>query len=189
MGRSHYAKSLELARREDFLSMTASVLWQSADLVLLEGDFTEAIAMYREGAQLFREWGYQGGVADILCRLGQIALRQNDTINAQQFYAESLAICKELEHSAIQIDGLLDCILGFAGIAGISGQDMRAANLFGAHDAAADRHKRKLTDFTHQVIDPIIAAVREHLGDERFQAEWKVGRKMTLEQALELAHE
>jgi hypothetical protein len=34
---------------------------------------------------------------------------------------------------------------------------------------------------------PIVSAVRERLGEDRFEVEWDEGRKLTLEQALVLS--
>jgi hypothetical protein len=44
-----------------------------------------------------------------------------------------------------------------------------------------------MSDISHQVFDPLVASTRERLGDTEFNRLWAEGRKLTLEQALELA--
>jgi len=96
---------------------------------------------------------------------------------------ESLTLLRELKILQSQVY----CLAGYAGAAGIDGQDERAAGLFGATEAAAEKLDLKLDDVDRQTYDPIIAVVHERLGEEVFQATWSEGRKLNLEQAIELA--
>ncbi len=51
----------------------------------------------------------------------------------------------------------------------------------------AERTDSVMSDISHQVFDPLIAGIRERLGEAEFNRLWAEGRKLTLEQALELA--
>jgi hypothetical protein len=46
-----------------------------------------------------------------------------------------------------------------------------------------------MDDLEHKSYDPIIAAVRERLGEAEFKRLWDEGRMLTLEQAIELAQQ
>jgi len=81
------------------------------------------------------------------------------------------------------------CLAGFAGVAALAGQDERAARLFGAVEAAAQRLALKMDDLDRMTYDPMIAAVRGRLGEASFNAAWAAGRAMTLEQALACAQQ
>jgi hypothetical protein len=114
-----------------------------------------------------------------------VSLEEGDSIQARAIIDEMLAIYRELKIAQPQIN----CLTGFAGVAGISGQDKRSACLFGAVEAVTERLDAKMDDLEHKSYDPIIAAVRERLGEAEFKRLWDEGRMLTLEQAIELAQQ
>jgi hypothetical protein len=127
--------------------------------------------------------GHKSGLAWTLYRLGQIVLQEGDATQARALFEEMLSVYVELKD--VNGQGLYP--LAMAGVAAQSGQDERAAILFGAAEANAERTDSVMGDISHQVFDPLIAGIREHLGEIEFNRLWAEGRKLTLEQALELA--
>jgi len=183
-GRMYLEQSLKLGREEDHPNIIAAALRSLARVARLEGDFTKARALYNDCAQIYRQIGYKNGVAGTLIDLSQIFLQEGNSNQASAMCEESLAIFRELK----KLQGQVDCLAGFAGAAGIEGQDGFAARLFGANEAAAEKFDLKMDDAAHQIYDPIIAAVRERLGEAEFCRAWSEGRKLTLEQAIESTH-
>ena len=125
------------------------------------------------------------GVASTLIDLAQVYLIEGDTIRARACSKESLEIYTEYNH----FNGRINCLVNFASIAGIHGQDERAVRLFGASEALSEKHTLIMEDDDHMVYDPIKAAVRKRLGESPFDAALAEGRQLTLEQALELVQE
>ena len=82
----------------------------------------------------------------------------------------------------------VDILAGFSGVAGLAGQYKLAAKLFGATESAYKNLQNWEMDFVdHMTYDPIIAKVRDQLGKEVFDKEWKSGEQMSLSEAIEYA--
>jgi hypothetical protein len=126
-------------------------------------------------------------------RLGQVLLQEGDALQSKKVAEESLEIYRELNIT----DRWVYCLNILAGAAGINRQDERAARLFGAAQAAAEKldveteffYNMTLEPeyFYHMTYDAIIADICEQLGEADFNKAWAEGRQMTLEQAVELA--
>jgi len=182
-GRKFCEQSLEIARQENHLNNIAFNLYSLATLAQKEGDTSRAKELYRECAQIRRNWGFQTGLASTLLRLGQVLIQEGDAIQSKKLAEESLEIYRELDIKDIGVY----CLNIFAGAAWINRQDERAARLFGAAEAATEKLDVETEYFYHMTYDPIIAGIREQLGEADFNKAWAEGRKMTLEQAIELA--
>jgi hypothetical protein len=174
-----------MARQEDTPNIIAFALDSLARLALLERDNAKAKVLLTECAQIRRQIGHRIALANVLVGLSQICLQEGDPIQVKALLEESLAIYKELKIVRDQVY----CLVGFAGIAYLVGRDERAALLFGAAEAALEMLHIELDEMDHLTYDPIMAAVREWLGQDRFDAAWTQGRKMTLEHALELVQQ
>ncbi len=183
-GRLFLEQSLEMARQENFPSVIGNALRSLARVAILEGDNAKAEELLIECVQFRRQIGEKEQLALTLIELGQVLLKEGDSVQTSKLFEESLVISKELKME----DSQVHCLAGFAGAAGNAGRAELAARLFGASEAAAERIDLKMDDFDHAAYDPIIAAVREKLGEAVFNAAWSEGRKLTLEQAIEFAH-
>ncbi|MGA2502521.1 MAG: hypothetical protein ABSG01_00360 [Anaerolineales bacterium] len=167
-GRIYLEQSLELARQDNHPNGIQGALSSLARVARLEGDNARAKDLYIECAQIRRQMEYRIGLAYTLINLGRVFLQEGYSIQASAVSEESLAIFRELK----MLQGQVYCLAGFAGAAGIDGQDERAAHLFGATEAAAERLNLKMYDFDHTTYYPIIAAIRERLGKAAFNAAW-----------------
>jgi predicted ATPase len=182
-GRTYLDQALEMARREDFPNGIAFALASLARIAFLEGDNSSAKAYYMECAQIRKEIGHRSGQAWALYRWGQIVLQEGDAAQARVLFAEMFSIYGELK----SVVGQGNYLAAMAGVAAQTGQDEHAARLFGAAEANAERTDSAMSDISHRVFDPLIAIIRERLGETEFNRLWDEGRKLTLEQALELA--
>ena len=184
-GREYLEESLEMARQENFPNLIAGALMSLARLARLDGDNSRAIELYRECAQIYGQMMARGALAWTLRMWGQVLLQEQEPVEANELFEECLAIYKDMRID----EGQAVCLAGFAGVAGISRQDVKAARLDGAYIFYAEKYNFEASDLFRQVHESILAAVRERLGEDRFQAEWEAGQKLTLEQALELAQQ
>ena len=184
-GRMYLEQALEMARREDFPNGIAFALESLAQIAFQEGDNCIAKGYYMECAQIRKEMGHRSGQAWTLYRLGQIVLQEGDAAEAKPLFDEMLSIYVELK--SVERQGLFP--LGMAGVAAQTGHDGRAAKLFGAAEASAERTKNEMDPLSHQVFDLMVANLRERLGEADFKRLWDEGRKLTLEQAIQLAQQ
>jgi predicted ATPase/DNA-binding SARP family transcriptional activator len=182
-GRNYIEQALEMARQENFPYHIAGTLGFLAKQALLEGDITRAIAMYAECVQNYRLCGYRSSLAWSLYCWGLALLQEGDAIQARALFKESLTIFSELRDGP----GQESFLLGMAGTVALAGQDELAARLFGADQSISEKLGSKMGDLDHKVFDPFIATIRERLGETKFMALWAESRKLTFEQALELA--
>ena len=78
-------------------------------------------------------------------------------------------------------------LLGFAGVAGVEGNNELSARLFGSAETANKMLGLNFDDLDHMTYDPIIATVREKLGETAFNVTWESGMQMCLEEAIAYA--
>ncbi len=83
--------------------------------------------------------------------------------------------------------GIVDCLVGLAGVAGCKGQPERAARLFGAAEALHQAFGTHIEHADRIEYDHNVAATRAQLDEATFTLAWAEGRAMTLEQAITAA--
>jgi predicted ATPase/DNA-binding SARP family transcriptional activator len=113
--------------------------------------------------------------------LGRIAQARGDSAAARDLFCQSLRLSRALGYTL----GLLEGLLGVAGLAQAEGVGLRAARLYGAHEAFRQQMGYVLEPLHRPEIEADSAAMRAALGEEAFKAAWAEGRSMTLEQAIE----
>jgi predicted ATPase/DNA-binding SARP family transcriptional activator len=182
-GHTYMEQSLELARRSNFLSTIALALECLAELEYGERDYTKVIAYFTESIQIRRQIKGEAALAKSLYRMGVVMLKIGDAVQARALFEECLIINCELNNFEVQ--GY--CLLGMSGVCVLNEQYERAARLLGAAEAVVERFHSIKTDDSYEEFDPLLTTARESLGDANFNTAWAMGRKLTLEQALELA--
>lgn len=182
-GNSLFEESLALARKEDSPNSIAFALASLGKLARINGELAKARDFYLECAELRRNIRHRSGLANTLLILGQIALQDNDAVQARKMFEESLEIWQELQMPEVEAD----ILWGIGGVAGISGLYELAAHLFGAANAAYEVFHYKMDDIDRRTYDPIIAKIRDQLGEEVFDKEWELGGQMSLSEAIKYA--
>ena len=183
LGRTLFVQSLELARKENLPNIIAFALFSLARIAHVNGDFDNAKVLYLECAQIRSQMKHRSALASTLFNLGLISLHESDSIQARALFEESLVIWRELKMDSIQGNSLL----GFAGVAGVEGNNELSARLFGAAETANKMLGLNFDDLDHMTYDPIIATVREKLGETAFNVTWESGMQMCLEEAIAYA--
>jgi predicted ATPase/class 3 adenylate cyclase len=180
-----YEESMDLFRELGDKQNLAYCLSNLAMVVYSEGDLGRAAKLTEESVALQRELGTRGGVSLALCNLGWIALLQDDLGRAADLYRESLSLSGDTGLNLI-VQSVLE---GFACVAAAKGETERAARLWGA---AQVLHETKSIprdpDFLAEA-DARISAVRSGMGEEPWEAAWRKGRAMTLDEAVSYAME
>jgi predicted ATPase/DNA-binding SARP family transcriptional activator len=181
-GRECYNQSLQLARHENDLNLIAFNLNSLAWLARQEGNTTVAKTYYMEQAEIRSQMGSRYFQASTWVDWGEVLLQEGDFKQALGLAKKSMVVLQSVKVKRRQIF----CLKLIAGAAGLAGQDECAVRLFGASEAAAEKQARTV-DFDAITYDPIIAGVRQRLGEADFQRKWDEGREMTLEQAVAYA--
>jgi non-specific serine/threonine protein kinase len=114
---------------------------------------------------------------------GVAARARGDLREADKLFRESLTIHGDLG----ELWGVAECLEGVAGVAVDAGQFERAAQLFGS--AAAVR-----TAVGYRIAPPRVAKqaqelekLRMALGPHRFEAAWRTGRELPVNEAVYVA--
>ena len=112
-----------------------------------------------------------------------MALLHNDLGRAADLFGESLALAWDVGMNLIVQSGLE----GFACVTGAQGEAERAVQLWGAAQALQEaKGIPRDPDFLAEA-DARISAVRSGMGEEAWEAAWRKGRAMTIEEAVSYA--
>ncbi|MFC2093560.1 tetratricopeptide repeat protein, partial [Bacteroidota bacterium] len=148
-------------------------------------DYQQAQKYHNESLSLRREIGEKSAISSSLINLGSVVYDQGDYQQAQMCYEESLSLARETGDKL----SIAYCIEGFAGIASIKNHPNQAILLLGATETAFQSlgYVREKNDLTQH--KRILTKLHEQLTEEEFSKYWEEGKKLTLEQAAELALE
>jgi non-specific serine/threonine protein kinase len=148
-----------------------------------QGDYERAAKLCEEALTRSREIGEKEAIVRSLHHLGVVAWHQGDYSRAEKLYREGLAISWEIGD---RLD-IAWCLEGLAAVAETQGQPERAARIYGMAEALRQAIGAPLPPSECPDYDRSISAVRARLGEEAFKAVWEEGRKMILEEAIQLA--
>jgi predicted ATPase/DNA-binding XRE family transcriptional regulator len=156
-----------------------------ARVVGLQGDVAQAIILKQEALVLWRELGFTAGVGMLLGELGHLAHVQGDDARAVGLYQESLRLYRDIGWVFV----IHDALLGLASIADQHDHTEYAARLCGAADRLrSTRHLPANPDDVH-AHNVRSMTMRFPCDDAKWNAAFREGRSMPLEQAIEYALE
>jgi tetratricopeptide (TPR) repeat protein len=178
--RSFYEESLSLWRQVGDPWGTATPLNDLGRLASMQNDFASARTYYLESEALFHQVGDKWGLALVLANLGYATLHQDDPKRARAAFEECLSLWRELGNRT----GVMQCLLGFAGLAATLKQPDRAARLLGAADAQFKAIGFHLEGTTGAEFNWIMTMCRAQLDEVAWSAARDAGRMMTLEEAV-----
>jgi predicted ATPase/DNA-binding CsgD family transcriptional regulator len=176
-------ESLALSRERGDLRGIASALTNLGMTVLERGDDERARTLCEESFAMRQKLGDKGGSAHTLAILGRIALHQSAYERATTCFEESLTLRQETGEK----EGIATALEGLAAVAGVGGQPISAARLYGSAESLRDTLDAPLTPTDRSYYEQTVAAVRAQLDEATFQRAWAEGRAMTLEQAIAAA--
>jgi predicted ATPase/DNA-binding SARP family transcriptional activator len=155
------------------------------DLARCEGDDAHAEALYNESLAMFRQIGHKTFVGGTLHNLGYVALHRGEYPLAIARFCESLKLLQDLGDRK----GMVECLMGLAGVAVGREHPERAARLFGAAEALRESVGAALWTANRIEYERNLAALRGQLDEDALADQWVHGRALTLEQAVEYALE
>jgi predicted ATPase/class 3 adenylate cyclase len=155
----------------------------AARLAVIRGNLAEAYARYEESAALFQHMRDRSFYNSSRSETGHVLRLQGRYPEALTVYSETIRVWQELGQSAA-VAHELEC---FAFIAGTSGQNGRAARLFGAAEALRELIGTTMTPMERQEYDQALSQLREQMSEVQLQDTWTKGRAMGMDEAIHYA--
>jgi DNA-binding CsgD family transcriptional regulator len=150
---------------------------------LLQGEYERARTLSEEALTLARDLGAgrTGFIPETLVNLGLAAREQGYHERADACFEEALVVSQQ----AGTKPSVINTLEGMAGLAGAVKEDIRAARLWGAAEAAREVTGVALPPPERALHEPHLAAARSRLGETTWEEGLAEGRAMSLEVAAE----
>lgn len=176
-------EGLALFRELNHKPGIAHALNMIGEIASFSGDGERARQAYEACLAVCQETGEMRRIRFMFGNLTFLAQREGEHQRAKELATRGLQIALELDSNMDITEALAD----LAGPLGMTGRPELAASLFGAWEAAMERMgaEPQPADMPH--FERNIAAVRAQLTPAVFEAAWKDGRSLSLEQAVALA--
>jgi predicted ATPase/DNA-binding SARP family transcriptional activator len=176
--RADFERAAELARRVGSATYLAGALRGLGDLARIEGDLVEAHELYEQALERFEpHWVRSiGGRIGALIGLGQVAGASRDFVTARDRYRQAVevALAGPIAEGARAVEAL-------AGVTLAEGDPTGAARLLGVATGL-----RGITLDEDREVARTVAAVRTALGDDGYEAAYREGISLPLDDALRL---
>ena len=179
--RTREALAISMSINDDF--GTAAALARLGDLALSQGDYSESVSRTSNALEMFRALGYKHGVAAKLANLGAAEFLAGDIGSSKSHLRESLETCDEVGDE-IDIRIVFD---GFAAHRLEAGDLQNAARLCGAAERIGELIEYVLEPAERRFRDLYIDRLRDAMGEREYEQAIAEGRKLTIEEASELA--
>jgi tetratricopeptide (TPR) repeat protein len=161
----------------------AHALFLLGDIALGQGDVQCARAHYEQSLCLSRRAGEKGTAIWALRGLGQVGRYLTLYQQAAEWYDESLVLSSELRERR----GIVVGLEGLASIIIRQGKPELATALLAAADVMRDKIKYPLISAWRADYEETLDLARAGLSSAAFDAAWRAGRVLTMEQALTIA--
>ncbi|HSD82568.1 MAG TPA: tetratricopeptide repeat protein, partial [Anaerolineae bacterium] len=146
-------------------------------------DYEAAYALHQECLAIYRTLNETSGIAIASGNLGHAALHLGRLDEARARQAESIKLFDAVGGK----DGLTECLERFAMLANADLDFSRAARLFGAASVLRKEAGTTLPPAEQAEYERELNTTRTQLDTATFDAEWRAGQTLTLEQAIGLA--
>jgi non-specific serine/threonine protein kinase len=147
---------------------------------LAQGNTLQAIALSEEACHLLRQAGNSRLLLYVLFTLAQAALFQSAVEQARAACQEALHLAQAQQHTY----GLAASLGLIGGLAGLQGQPIQAARLFGAAQTLQERVQVPHPPAGRALLERMVLAIRTTLGAQSFLSHYSAGRVCPLEQIL-----
>jgi non-specific serine/threonine protein kinase len=157
----------------------------------LRGDLERAAELIEQSLRELRQLGDEYWIAAALKQLGNIFMKQGWVKRSRAPLEEATSLFRELGITGRVFDGhegVSHCLILFAEMEKSEGRIERTVRLLGASASIQEPADDWIKPW-RRTSDDIRAASRAELGDTRFEAVWKEGQAMSVEDAVDYALE
>jgi len=149
----------------------------------LRGNVDTARVHYEESLSVGREIADQNVIGTALVNLGEIAQLQGEVEEARNWFRQSLAVWSELGQDLATVY----CLEVLAGLDAAAGRGVPATLLFSAAARLREEQEIPVEAYNLDRYEHDLALARSAAGNADFDELWSQGRKMKLEEVVELA--
>ena len=183
LAKKYYKECLHICKEIGFKIGIAASISNLGNVASNQGDYEQAKKYFEESLYIRKEIGSKNGIAESINNLGNVAYDQGDYKLAKKLFKESLSIYKEIGYKI----GMADSINYLGNAAYRLGDFEKAIKLLSAAEKELESMGAVLDKKEQKLKDENIAKLHEQLSDEEFDKFLEDGRKMTLEEAVQLA--
>jgi len=181
-----YAQSLVIARQLGDKKGIATSLANMGLMLHELGDYASARTHLEQSVVMCRELGDRTVMAAALSALGRLATDEGALSTARALHSESIEVRLELGHR----QGIAESLDGFASVALALACPLRAACIWGAAERLRSELGSPMRSGERRRYDDRVRMARAACGnDTAFDAAWREGGAMTLEQAIAFAEQ
>ena len=181
LARALYEESIAVARQAG--DPGASSMNNLADLALTEGDYLRAKVLAEEVVRLARQAGNDYGVAASLFNAASAAAQMDQSSQAEAYLKESAELSCKLGDRV----GCAYCLELAAFLSARGGEGRRAVDLLCASEVLLDETGASLGPAEQRVHEQTREILERDLGQATLETAWAESRKMSSEQAMDLA--
>lgn len=180
-----FEECLGIAReREDLMNIAVNLL-RIGDIARLERDYESAAAYYEESLEILRDMEWNLELASNLHKLGYIARFRGDFQKSAQLFTESLTMQQAMGNK----QGVIECLVGLAGLATVSGNPEEAVRLFAAAEESLAAIGAPLGPADIAELERDLVIAQDRLSADEFSLAWSMGTRFTMEQAIAKAED
>ena len=174
---------VRLARQAGDSWSLATALSELGDVARARDAHADAGGYYRESLALRGVLGIPGATPSLQHNLGYVALASADLGEAARSFSAALGRFRHVDDQR----GMVECLIGLAGVLAAAGEAETAARLFGASDAALEALGAAIWPSNRSDYERCLARARGALDPEVFGAAWDAGRSLLLDDAFTVA--
>ena len=180
---ARFAEALELQQQHDDLEGAGLSLGGLAQLAAARGDADEALGLYRQSLVAFETIGDRGEEARILSEMAQTHLANGDTDLARSFFFESVQAHTDIA----SVRGVGQSLVGLAATEAVEHRPERAVQIAAAVEAHAHAEGVVVVYSDETPGSALVEEARAILSPEELARATESGRRLTIEEALDLA--
>jgi tetratricopeptide (TPR) repeat protein len=182
-GEKRLDEALELWRSNKKANVWENPKIARSLIALIYGRYEEAQAILEEVLHTSEQSGNRMAVLWAKVRMGYVAFHAGNMTEARELLSNSARDFAKDDYTS----GNLFALEGLAGLDATLGKPDRAARLIGYADATRERVSETRHIIEQADVDMSIAACKARMGDSAFEETYKEGKKMTINEAMELA--
>lgn len=162
---------------------TARAIKDLGEIARYRGDDELACDLYERALGLAEESGNINEASWVRRALAEIAMRRGQTREARKHFVAAI----RSSGNATQTMLLMLCLNGLAAVAGLEGQDARAARLIGTAEPLFDRNGPLLAAEDLAEYEGRVASIRQRLEPDLYEQERGAGRALSLPEIIDFA--
>lgn len=180
---THTLQALATFQELNITPMIAHSLEMLGNISFWQEDYDQAHEYVSKGQALFQSLGFASAALNVNHSLGNIALSQQRVLEAEELFTELLKGKMETGDKT----GIFGALDGLACVAVARSAPLRAAQLWGASEAARKTNGVPRPDSEQEFCERYITTTRAQLKEREFLSAYQAGEAMNLEHAIRFA--